>query len=142
MKPQIKASILLGLFFLVLLHQIIPHLHHEHQEEHDHKVAEHTHSHDHHHKKETKDLKDLFSILMAMHSHGGSSSEVPVVKNAIEQVNIKKVKIRNSTPEIFSLRLDNLEELAADLTPNYQPPSKYFDPYLSLPSLRGPPHSV
>lgn len=126
----------------MLLHQMIPHLHHEHEEEHDHGVADRAHSHDHRHEKESEDPKGLFSILMAMHSHGGSSSEVPVVKNAIEYVSIKKVKFKDSAPQVFSLQNDFSEVFAADLIRNYQPPPKYFDPYLSLLSLRGPPQLV
>ena len=126
----------------MLLHQMIPHLHHEHEEEHGHGVADRAHSHEHQHEKESEDPKDLFSILMAMHSHGGSSSEVPVVKNAIEYVSIKKVKFKDSAPQISSLHNDFSEVLAADLMRNYQPPPIYFDPYLSLLSLRGPPQLV
>lgn len=141
-KPQIKASLLLGLFSLMLLHQVIPHLHHEHEEEHHHGVADKAHSHEHRHEKESEDPKGLFSILMAMHSHGGSSSEVPVVKNAIEYVSIKKVKTKDSAPKLISLQNAFSEDIAADLIRNYQPPPKYFDPYLSLLSLRGPPNLV
>lgn len=121
---------------------MIPHLHHEHQIEHDHGVAEHGHSHEHQHDKKPEDPKDLFSILMAMHSHGGSNSEVPVVENIIEHVSSKKVKNGKSSAQTFLPKNAFLEDPAADLLRSYQPPPKYFNPYLSHLSLRGPPQVV
>lgn len=94
---QIKASLLLGLFSLMILHQTIPHLHHENQEKHSHKTAEHGHTHEHQHQKDkSEDSIDLFAILLAMHSHG-NSSEIPVVQISYEQVSIDKVNTQNSS---------------------------------------------
>lgn len=141
-KPQIKASILLGLFSLMLLHQMIPHLHHEHKEEHDHGVAEHAHSHEHQHEKGPEDPKDFFSILLAMHSHGASSTEVPVVKETVQHIILKKVKAETSSPQVYLPKNAFPEGTVAERIRNYQPPPKYFDAYLSFLSLRGPPQLV
>lgn len=142
MKNQIKAFIFLGLFSLMLIHQIIPHLHHEHQEEHDHGLTEHSHSHDDQQEKQSKNSQDLFSILLAMHSHGGSNSEVPVVKISIEHITLKKVKAEKSILQISLHQPALSEDQLVELIGNYQPPLKYFNPYLSHLSLRGPPQFV
>lgn len=126
----------------MLLHQRIPHLHHEHQKDHDHGVAESTHSHEHKHEKETEDPKDFFSILMSMHSHGGNSSEVPVVKNSYQYVFLKKARTDNPSAENDVIRNAFLEGTVVVSIQNYQPPPEYFGPYLSYPSLRGPPRLV
>ncbi len=141
-KLQIKAFILLGLFSLILLHQMIPHIHQEHQVAHDHGSQEHTHSQDHHHEKQSKNSQGLFSILLTTHSHGGSNSEVPVVKISIEHITPKKVKAENSILQIFLHQPALSEDQVVDFIKNYQPPSKYFNPYLSHLSLRGPPQLV
>ncbi|MBZ9731356.1 hypothetical protein LB467_16830 [Salegentibacter sp. JZCK2] len=142
MKLQIKAFVLLGLFSLMLLHQIIPHLHHEHQETQDHDITEHTHTQEHQDEKKSKNSKDLFSILLAMHSHGGSSSEVLVVKISTELITPKKVKAEKPILQVFLQQPVLSEDPLADLIGNYQPPPKYFNPYLSYLSLRGPPQFV
>lgn len=147
-KAQIKASILLGLFSLLLLHQTVPHSHHDHQEKSEHRVAKsshgHSHSHEHEHKhgQEREDSKGFFSILLAIHSHTGSSTEVPVVEEAIQHILLKKVKTESFSPQHFLPIYAFLEGMVAELNRNYQPPPKYFDSYLSLLSLRGPPQLV
>ena len=62
---HIKALFFLGIFSLMLLHQVLPHLHHQHEVEHTHKAFAHSENHNHHHdvpKKESskKGLLDLF----------------------------------------------------------------------------------
>ncbi len=141
-KPQIKAFIFLGLFSLILLHQMIPHLHHQHQETHSHSLTEHTHSQEHHQEKKSKNSKNLFSILMSMHSHGGNNSEVPIVKISIEHVTPKKVKAENPVLKVFIPQPALSKDPFIDLIGNYQPPPKYFNSYLSYLSLRGPPQLV
>lgn len=142
MKHQIKAFILLGIFSLMLLHHMIPHLHHESQEAHDHGSTEHTHSRDHQHEKHSTNSQDLFSVLLALHSHGGSHSEVPIVKISIEHITTKKVKSEKTILKVF-LQQPALSEIRlVDLIGNYKPPPDYFHPYLSHLSLRGPPQIV
>ncbi|WP_029036161.1 hypothetical protein [Salinimicrobium xinjiangense] len=147
-KPQIKASILLGLFSLLLLHQTIPHIHHEHQEKNENRLVKHSHgnSHGHEHKHENernpKNSKSLLSILLATHSHGGSSTEIPVVEESIQHILLKKVKTESSSPQDFLLKNKLPEVKAAELQRNYQPPPDYLHSYLAFLSLRGPPRTV
>ncbi|HEY9184595.1 MAG TPA: hypothetical protein VIM94_04660 [Salegentibacter sp.] len=124
----------------MLLHQIIPHLHHDYAETHEHASLDHNQDHDH--EKDSETSQDLFSFLLGMHSHGGSNSEVPVVKISIEQVAPKKVNAEKQLFEFYSTQTALFEENLVDLFENYQPPSRYFNPYLSQLSLRGPPYLV
>ncbi len=142
MKHKIKASILLGLFSLMLLHQMIPHLHHENRETHDHTKVEHAHSHDHQEQEEPGETKSLISFLLAMHSHVGGNSEIPAVKTSTEQITPKKEKTVNLVLHNFFQENSLLEDEIADLIKNYQLPPEYFKLYLSYIPLRGPPHSV
>lgn len=139
MKHKIKASILLGLFSLMLLHQMIPHLHHENRENHDHTKMEHAHSHDHQHDEEPSETKSLFSFLLSMHSHVGGNSEVPVVKTSTEQIAPKKERSENLVLQNFFQETAFSEGEVAYLIGNYQPPPEYFKLYLSHIPLRGPP---
>ncbi|SFN79486.1 hypothetical protein SAMN05660413_02614 [Salegentibacter flavus] len=141
-KHQIKAFIFLGLFSLMLLHQMIPHLHHVHQEAHDHGLTEHTHSQENQQEKQSESSQDIFTVLLALHSHGGSNSEVPVVKISIEHITPKKVKGEKSILQISLHQPVISEDQLVYLIGNYQPPPKYFNPYLSHLSLRGPPQLV
>ncbi|HSP11261.1 MAG TPA: hypothetical protein VLO29_01940 [Salegentibacter sp.] len=132
----------MGLFSLMLLHQIIPHLHHEHSSKHDHSELEHAHSHDHQQEDEPDETNSLFSFLLAMHSHIGGNSEVPVVKTSTEQITPKKEKTENPVLQNFFREIAFSEDEGADFIGNYQPPPKYSKLYLSHRSLRGPPHKV
>ncbi|HSP83207.1 MAG TPA: hypothetical protein VLN72_05710 [Gillisia sp.] len=142
MKHKIKASILLGLFSLMLLHQMIPHLHHENRENHDHTEMEHAHSHDHPEQEKPGESKSLFSFLLAMHSHVGGNSEVPVLKTSTEQITPKKEKTENLVLHNFFQKIVFSEDEVADFIGNYQPPPEYFKLYLPHIPLRGPPHLV
>ncbi|MEP6262678.1 MAG: hypothetical protein ABJ092_13975 [Gillisia sp.] len=142
MKHKIKASILLGLFSLMLLHQMIPHLHHVNRENHDHAQVEHAHSHDHQHEEEPGETKSLFSFLLSMHSHVGGNSEVPVVKTSTEQIAPKKESSENLVLQNFFQETAFSEGEVAYLIGNYQLPPEYFNLYLSHIPLRGPPQLV
>ncbi len=140
-KLKIKASILLGLFSLMLLHQMIPHLHHENKD-HDHSKMEHAHSHDHKHEGESGETKSLFSFLLAMHSHAGGNSEIPAVKTSTEHITPKKEITENPALPNFFQEIAFSEDEVANLIGNYQPPPDYFKLYLPHIPLRGPPSLV
>ena len=46
---HIKALFFLGIFSMLLLHQVLPHWHHEHEVEHTHKAVANSNTHSHHH---------------------------------------------------------------------------------------------
>ena len=55
----IKALFFLGIFSMLLMHQVVPHWHHQHQEEHQHSEVAHSHNHEHHHETPEKDNSKL-----------------------------------------------------------------------------------
>jgi hypothetical protein len=136
---QIKAFFFLGIFSMLLMHQVFPHLHHE-QENTDHEIAQtdHGHSHEHDHDKDQDEKNGFFSFLFSTHTHLSNSSEVLIVENTVSDYHKKK--------EFFKA-LDKSNYLKSSFTINrvpekslvYQPPTFYFNPYLSHLSLRGPP---
>jgi hypothetical protein len=142
-NPQIKALFLLGIFMLMSFHQVIPHSHHEHQEEKK-EIAHHHHSgKDHHHeeKKEKNDSGGFISYLLAIHSHTTTSNEIPVLKEQSENFRFQKTEAKKKTLQRYNAKwvLPRQESLSFKI---YYPPKSYFNPYLSLLSLRGPPRLV
>ncbi|MAG86168.1 MAG: hypothetical protein CMP12_11480 [Zunongwangia sp.] len=140
--PQIKALFLLGIFMLMSFHQVIPHAHHEHQEEK--KEIAHRHSgEDHHHEKERKNKQDGFlSYLLAIHSHSGTPNEIPVFKEYSENFRVQKTETKKNTSNKYYSENWVLADQDLKTFEIYQPPNEYFNPYLSLLSLRGPPELV
>ncbi len=134
----------MGLFSLMILHQTIPHLHHENQEDHAHKTAEHGHSHEHQHQKEeSKDFKNFLSVLLAMHSHG-NSIEIPVVQISYEQVSLEKNNTQNPSKGLdnFNISYSLFSDAESAKVKNYRPPPNYSKLYFKFDPLRGPPQSV
>ncbi|CAL66095.1 secreted protein [Christiangramia forsetii KT0803] len=142
-KNQIKALFLLGIFMLMSFHQVIPHAHHEHQEEKK-EIAHHHSGEDHHHqdKKEEGKSEGFLSFLFAMHSHTTTSNEIPVLKEHSENFRFQKTETKNKTEQKYYEEDWVLTDQESVNAINYQPPGKYFNPYLSLLSLRGPPQLV
>ena len=136
---HIKALFFLGIFSLLLVHQIVPHLHHQHEIEHTHEAVSHSDSHSHHHDvPEIKDSKkDLFDLFLEAHIHSLVSNEILLLQNSsVKQFKVKKnVKTFISVNHYYiSLNYDETEMVSV-----YQPPNIYFDSYLSSFDSRGPP---
>ncbi|HBY67547.1 MAG: hypothetical protein CME35_01155 [Gramella sp.] len=141
-KPnKIAAFFFLGLFSLMMLHQVFPHLHHQHEETHSHSDIAHTGEHHHHddssHEKEESPY-GFFGFFMDMHVHSTVSSDIVVLKrNTFEQQTIvddNVVKLTSDFQEFYVV--DNRQN---DKPPIYHPPNRHFNPYLSSLDLRGPP---
>jgi len=127
---------------LMSFHQVIPHAHHEHQEKKK-EIAHHHSGEDHHHEKKQEDRKDGFlSYLLAIHSHTSSSNEIPVFKEYSEDVRVQNTEAKKNTSNKFYLENWVLADQDSSTFEIYQPPNEYFNPYLSLLSLRGPPNLV
>ncbi|MDT0642633.1 MAG: hypothetical protein ABGW97_01585 [Christiangramia sp.] len=142
-KNQIKALFLLSIFMLMSFHQVIPHAHHEHKEKKE-EIAHHHSGEDHHHqdKNEENNSGDFLSYLLAIHSHTSTSSEILVLKEHSENFRFQKTEIKKKTDQEFynvDWVLIDQESLKLKI---YQSPNHYFNPYLSLLSLRGPPQLV
>ena len=141
-KPnKIAVFFFLGLFSLMVLHQAIPHLHHQHEETHSHSDIAHTGEH-HHHDDSSHEKKEspygFFGFFMDMHVHSTVSSDVVVLKrNTVERQTIvddNVVKLTSDFQEFYVV--DNRQN---DKPPIYHPPNRHFNPYLSSLDLRGPP---
>ncbi len=136
---HIKALFFLGIFSLLLLHQVVPHLHHQHEVEHSHKAVSHSDSHSHQHnvpekKSSNKGLLDLF---LEGHTHSVVANELLVIhERSVKQLNDKKDVKKPISLNHYSISInyDEAEKVAV-----YHPPNKYFNPYLSSLDSRGPP---
>ncbi len=136
---HIKALFFLGIFSMLLMHQVLPHWHHQHKVEHTHKVVAHSDSQDHHHdvpEKESSD-KGLLGLFLEMHVHSVVANEILVTQNSsVKQLNVKKVLKTSVFANHYSIskRYDETEKVRV-----YHPPDNYFNYYLSSLDTRGPP---
>jgi len=141
-KPnKIAAFFFLGLFSLMMLHQVLPHLHHQHEETHSHSDIAHTGEHHHHddgsHGKEESPY-GFFGFFMDMHVHSTVSSDIVVLKrNTVEQQTTVDDNIVKAVSDFQEFYVVDKRQNAKP--PIYQPPSYYFNSYLSSLDLRGPP---
>ncbi|MEX0995865.1 MAG: hypothetical protein WDZ45_02310 [Flavobacteriaceae bacterium] len=135
---KISAFFFLGLFSLMLLHQIFPHLHHQHEDSH----SDIAHSDEHHHHDNKQEKEEptygFFDLFMDVHSHSSFSSDIVVLKrNTVEQQTIVDKNVAKTS---FNIQLVFLIDYWQNSKPPvYHPPNNYFNPYLSSLDLRGPP---
>ena len=136
---NIKALFFLGIFSLMLLHQVLPHLHHQHEVEHSHKDVAHNDGHNHNHNvpKEENSKKGLLELFFEVHIHSVVSNEILTThESSVKQLNIKKdIKTPISVNHYHtSTNYDETEKVKV-----YHPPNNYFNSYLSSLDSRGPP---
>lgn len=120
-------------------HQVIPHAHHEHEVEKKEIAHHHQDGEEHqHHEKEENEQRGFLSYLLALHSHSSGTSEIPVLKEHTENFGFKKTEIKkaNLQNQFAFFDFSDQEFTNPEI---YHPPRKYFNPYLSFLSLRGPP---
>lgn len=133
---KISAFFFLGLFSLMLLHQVFPHLHHQHEDSHSHSDEHHHHDNDSEEKEEVP--SGFFDFFMDVHAHSSISSDIVVLKrNTVEQqTNVDKdvVKVSFDAKEYFFVGYRQNSK-----PPVYHPPNTYFNSYLSSLDSRGPP---
>ena len=139
-NKTIKAFFFLGIFSMLLLHQIVPHWHNQHQEEHHHDVAHSHHHNHHHHEKPQKETpkKGFLDWFLEMHTHTSATTDVLVLK----QTTIKKITVeKEAVVKTVSTNTINIVVKEANTTTKkwYQPPDKLQSTYLLYISLRGPP---
>ena len=140
---HIKALFFLGIFSMLILHQVVPHLHHQHEVEHTHKVVTHSddHSHDHGHHHDVPETdnseKGFLDFFLDLHSHSVVSNEILVLhESTVTQIKLNK---EASQAAIFNHygEFKNYDEVERPTI--YHPPNSYFNPYLITLDLRGPP---
>jgi zinc transporter ZupT len=139
LKDKIKAFFFLGVFGMLLMHQVFPHLHHEHDNV-NHEVAQtdHGHSHDHDHDKNQDKKNGFFSFLFSTHTHISNAGEVLIVESTLSDYH-KKKEFSKALDKSYSLKSLFTAYREPEKPLVYQPPNLYFNPYLSYLSLRGPP---
>ena len=135
---HIKALFFLGIFSLMLLHQVVPHWHHKYDVGHTHKTVVHNDNHTHHHDTPKKEdsKKGFLAFFLDVHVHSIEANEITLR----HQKNIKKHNVKKdiSTPisvnYYTSTNYDSTENVVI-----YHPPNNYFNPFLLSLTSRGPP---
>ena len=141
-KPnKIAAFFFLGLFSLMMLHQVFPHLHHQHEDFHSHLDIAHT-DEDNHHDDSSQEKEDssygFFGFVMDMHTHSTVSSDIVLLeRNTIEKKTVVDKDVAKSTVETKGFF--SVEYRQNSKPPIYYPPKNYFNSYLSSLDSRGPP---
>ena len=134
----IKALFFLGIFSLFLLHQIVPHLHHQYESKHSHNDEVQSDHHHHHIIEKEIYTKGFLHLFLEAHEHSLVSCEVILVqKNSVKQLNVKKDVKTSIFLNRFSISINYDDE--AEKIKVYQPPNNYFNAYLLSLDLRGPP---
>lgn len=137
---HIKALFFLGLFSVLLLHQVVPHLHHQHEDSHSHEVTAHNDDHHHHDAPEKKgnSKKGFIDFFLEIHTHSTVIYDnIIVLKKTVTKQKIVKKDI--TTPISPNFRIVYIDYGDVERLPIYQPPNVYFNPYHTLLNLRGPP---
>ncbi len=136
---HISAFLFLSIFSMFLLHQVLPHNHHELTDAIEISGHHHSHAHSHDHdKEESKDSNDhsgLLAFLLGTHSHAYHS-------NDFQLRNELKPQIRTKDLYSFVLpqfQLYTFERHKEKLKPVSRCAPGYRHPNLSTPFLRGPP---
>jgi len=136
---HIKALFFLGIFSMLLLHQVLPHLHHEHDLEHTHKAVSNSDTHGHHHDAPEKESpnRGFLDLFLEMHVHTVVSNEILITheSNTKHFENKKDISTSVSIVHYHSpISYDETEKIKV-----YHPPNYYFNSYLSSLDSRGPP---
>ena len=136
---NIKAFFFLGVFSMLLLHQVLPHWHHEDEIEHTHNGIEHnaTFSHHHHDSEKQSPLIGFIDLFLEMHVHSVMSNDILLTyQSSVKQLEAKK----NINTAIYDYHYSSsISEYDAPITRVYHPPNTYYNPYLSSLDSRGPP---
>jgi hypothetical protein len=136
---HIKALFFLGAFSILLLHQVLPHWHHEDEIEHSHSAIEHGDSINHHHHISEKQspLIVFLDLVLEMHVHTVVSNEILLTReSSTKHVKVKK-DISTTVSVVHYHATINYDE--AEKIKIYHPPNNYFNAYLSSLDSRGPP---
>ena len=138
-QNHIKALFFLGIFSMLLLHQVLPHWHHEHEVEHTHNAIAHSDSHSHHHDvpEQESPNKGFLDLFLEMHVHYAVSNEILLIqKSSVKQLDVKKDISKSVSFAHYNISI-NYEE--SEKIKVYHPPNNYFNSYLSSLDARGPP---
>lgn len=136
---HIKALFFLGIFSLILMHQVVPHLHHQHDVAHTHKAFTDSDNHGHHHDVPEKESSNIgfLDLFLEAHMHSLVSNEIVITHEiSVKKINLKKDVKTAISNNHFSVSTNYQE---AEKVTLYHPPNNYFKPYLFCLDSRGPP---
>ncbi|MBI9040243.1 hypothetical protein [Lutibacter sp.] len=136
---NIKALFFLGIFSMLMLHQVLPHWHHEHDVEHTHKAVAHSDNYSHDHDVPEKEIpyKGFLDLFLEMHVNITVSSEILLTHtSSVKQLIVKTYKSAPASVNYYTVfvNYDEVEKIRV-----YHPPNNYFNSYLSSLDSRGPP---
>jgi len=141
---KIVAFSFLSIFSMYLLHQVLPHVHHDHESAEQITVSQSEHSHDnehHHHDEESNENSyedfDLLGFLLGTHAHSAPADNALVAKRIVKQQSSVKIVAIVATDQTESL--SNSVGVWEEQTLWQDPPDPTKTPYLSSGSLRAPP---
>ena len=140
---NIKAVLFLFLFSIYLLHQSVPHFHHEHEEIAN-NVIEHSHDHDQNGndipEKNNSPLESVLDLFSGMHVHG-VIEDANLLTSRLK-LNQKVVKKAVSDLIPHESYIDIADKTESEKPSIYSPPEDYFNIYTSYLDSRGPPSLV
>jgi len=124
---------------MLLLHQIVPHWHHQHKNDRHETVHHDDKVHDHHHEKpEGKDSnRGFFDFFLELHTHTNETTNVLV----LEQSSVQKISDQKAQVKTFGVTKINVP-LFDDTVHDkiwHHPPNKQQKAHFPNLSLRGPP---
>ena len=125
----------------MLLHQIVPHLHHQHEVEHTHTAVEQTDNHSHNHDLPEKESskKGFLDLLLEVHIHSLFANEIVLSHECnFIQLKVKKDVKTSVFLNRYSISMKYADEL--EKVSMYHPTNNHLNPYLSSLSSRGPPY--
>ena len=133
----------LSIFSMFILHQVLPHVHHEHNGlESSITYAEghhQSHEKEHHHHNEDGDDNDFdfLGFLIGNHTHGVQADNIPSVKNVISKQVVSKIVSYDALPNLplFPSTVKKIEKSKV----GYSPPDVNIKIVLSTSFSRGPP---
>lgn len=123
---------------MLLLHQVLPHVHHEHDGLEDAITKIDDHENDHHHHDENQDDDfDFLGFLLGNHSHSIDLNTFPTVKNFLAQ----KVISKNFSSEVIPVLQTHISSHDDEkrYAFGHAPPDLSKSIHLHSVSRRGPP---
>lgn len=142
LSPKIVSLFFLSIFSMFVLHQVLPHVHHEHEnlasivptEDHH---NNHEANHHHHGDEENDDTFDLLDLLLGNHSHSVQVENIPTAKLLAKQQFINKDASHYFLYDAQPITILNFEVRKSNF--GNAPPGLVSKVFLSSFFLRGPP---
>lgn len=137
---HIKATFFLGIFSMLLLHQIVPHLHHQHVDSYSYNTSVHTDDHSHHHdnpEKEDNSKSGFLDLFLGLHVHTTVLEDIPVIGEITKKLRVVDNVVCDIPAFYNSIILIDYKKV--EKPPLYHPPNTYFNPYTTNLDTRGSP---